>query len=86
MKLTADELMEIFSWGVDYGLLLAEEERESEQLFDAFNGAVKSRKYAMPTHPIPSRQIRSQAWIEAKQNSYRKFLDIYVTEFAKTRT
>lgn len=71
----------IFSWGVDYGLLLAEQEREQEEYADAFNCCLVARKTAMPAIPIPRRQLHSGKWIAAKKASLEAFQD-FLAEMA----
>ena len=62
----ASDLMQIFKWGVDYGLLLAEQERDSEDLADAFQGVVVDEKYSMPS--CPARRRMPAATIGGGQN------------------
>ena len=69
--------MKIFEFGVDYGLLLAEQERENEELFDAFAGSVFSTKMCMPSAPQERRQVRSEKWFEAKKKSVAEFMEMY---------
>ncbi|MDR0755144.1 MAG: hypothetical protein LBF04_07130 [Prevotellaceae bacterium] len=75
---------EIFKWGIDYGLLLAEEERSSEEWADAFNGCLVSQKYCMPAAPCERRQTHSEAWINAKKESVRKFTE-FITSLGSTK-
>ena len=67
----------IFEWGVDYGQLLMEEERDSEEWADAFQGAIILNKYCMPSQIAPRRQPHSEAWRNAKKESYMKFMKFY---------
>ncbi|MDR2170583.1 MAG: hypothetical protein LBP59_10610 [Planctomycetaceae bacterium] len=73
------DLWEIFLWGVDYGQLLMEQERDSEDLFDAFQGVIIDQKYSAPSAIAPRRQPHSSEWRNAKINGYKKFLDLYAT-------
>lgn len=66
---------DIFCWGIDYGQLLMEEERDSEDWADAFHGAVFARKMCMPANPIERRQPHSQEWRNAKKESFLKFME-----------
>ena len=66
-------IWKIFEWGFDYGLLKAEEERESEELFDSFNCSVKARRTGMPSQEAPRRQVHSKNWFKAKQKSFNEF-------------
>jgi len=70
-------IVKIFEYGVDYGLLLAEQERQGEELFDAFQGSAFSAKFAMPSAPAERRQLRSDKWFEAKKKSLVEFAEIY---------
>ncbi|MGB2578171.1 hypothetical protein AAIR98_000862 [Elusimicrobium simillimum] len=74
---------EVFSWGVDYGQLLMEKERDSEDLFDAFNCYRVARKTAMPSNPTPRRMPHSEKWRNAKRESYIKFLDFLAEQASK---
>ena len=62
LSVMAVDLMQIFKWGVDYGLLLAEQERDSEDLADAFQGVVIDDKIFHAVLPCeeadaPQRQL-----------------------------
>lgn len=77
-KLFADKTLEIdiwdiFHWGVDYGQLIMEQERENEGLFDAFLGVQFDKKYAMPMQQTQTREVHSEKWFEAKRESLEKF-------------
>ena len=74
---SAELLWDVFCYGVDYGQLTMERERENEELFDAFCCYNTARKTAMPSEYAPRRHVHSDKWIEAKQKSYSKFLEIY---------
>ena len=67
------DIFDIFCMGVDYGQLLMEEERDSEDLADAFQGAIISDKYSMPSAIAPRRQPHSEEWRAAKKASFAKF-------------
>ena len=70
-------LFKIFSWGFDYGLLKAEEERGSEEWADAFNMYLVDQKTSMPAYPIERRHLHSDKWFEAKRqslNNFKKFI------------
>lgn len=64
---------DIFGWGVDYGQLLMEEERDTEDWADAFNCYFVARKTAMPSNPIPRRQPHSEKWRNAKKQGWENF-------------
>lgn len=71
-----DLLMQIFSYGIDYGQLLMEEERDNEEWADAFNCYLSDLKTSMPSQPIPRRQPHSDNWRNAKRESLYKFMSI----------
>lgn len=71
-------IKEIFEWGVDYGLLLAEEERRGESYSDAFMGVVGSNKFSMPMNASVPREVRSENWFEAKNKSLTKFVELLI--------
>lgn len=72
------DIFDVFCMGVDYGQLLMEQERDNEDLFDAFQGHLISRKYSMPSQPAPRRQPHSENWRKAKKESYLKFMELMV--------
>lgn len=70
IKFTKDELLDLMlecysSW-ISYWQLIMEQEREQEELFDAFNWSFKSKKFAMPSYPIERRQLYSENWFNVK--------------------
>ena len=73
-NITAKELWDVFFWGVDYGQLLMEQERENEEIFDAALCSMASRKFAVPSTPVRRRQLHSEKWFDAKRKSYHSFL------------
>lgn len=76
MQLDITTAFTIFNYGVDYGLLIAERERENEELADAFNCSLVSRKTAMPAIPLEHRRCHSEKWITAKKKSFADFQDL----------
>lgn len=64
---------QIFKWGIDYGQLIAEQERELEDYADAFGCCLVARKTAMPSVPIQRRQLHSEKWFAAKRASLEAF-------------
>lgn len=74
--LSKELIIKIFEYGVDYGLLLAESERQNEEWFDGFQGEKISKKFHSPSSPAPRRQRHSEAWIAAKKQSLIKFAEI----------
>lgn len=77
MKEESYNLFDIFMLGADYGLLKAEEERESEDTFNAFSGYLGSNKYNSPVNDQPTRQVRSEEWFKSKRFSKKLFLKIF---------
>ena len=73
ITLTLTQIFEIFSWGVDYGQLTMEEEREQEEWADAFQGCIIDKKFSMPSMPAPRRQLHSEKWFNVKRESFKKF-------------
>lgn len=71
-------LFEIFKMGVDYGQLLMEQERDGEEMFDAFQGFIIDRKYCSPSAQALRRQPHSEEWRKAKKRSLDRFFDIVI--------
>jgi hypothetical protein len=76
--LEINELMTAYECGIDYGLLLAEQERDSEDMFDAAACAVFSAKMCVPSMIVRRRRPRSTEWRDAKQKSINKFFELVV--------
>ena len=76
MKLDIATAFTIFNYGVDYGLLIAERERENEEWADAFNCFLFSQKTAMPAIPLERRRCHCEKWITAKKKSFEDFQDL----------
>ena len=76
MQLDITTAFTIFNYGVDYGLLIAERERENEEWADGFNCCLVARKTAMPAMPIERRRCHSEKWITAKKKSFEDFQDL----------
>lgn len=72
----ADVLMQVFRYGVDYGQLLMELERDDEDTADAFQGVIIDEKYSMPSQSAPRRMPHSDEWRKAKSESLYKALEI----------
>lgn len=77
-------LFEIFTWGVDYGQLLMEDERDNEDLYDAFQGSIVDRKYGAPAEIAQRRQPHSDKWRYAKKKSYMDFMNLLADTKGKT--
>lgn len=73
MQLDIVTAFKIFNYGVDYGQLVMEQERENEEWADAFNCCLVSRKTAMPSIPIERRHTHSEKWKIAKRKSIEEF-------------
>jgi len=73
------QLFEAFSCGIDYGLLIAEEERLNRVLFTSFLGSLHARKTAMPMddNDIEQPKHHSDKWIKAKRGNVLKFMAMY---------
>ena len=54
---------------------MMEQERDNEDLYDAFQGMLCDRKYSMPSQIAARRQPHSVEWRQAKKDSCLKFLD-----------
>jgi hypothetical protein len=76
--LTAKEVMSVFAWGMDYGQLLMEQERDGEAFFDAAQCAAVSRRTCLPTEPAERRRPHSEAWRQTKGEGFKKFVDLMV--------
>lgn len=63
------DIMEIFKMGIDYGQLMMEEERDKEDLFDAFQGHLIDVKYSMPSEPAPRRFPHSENWNKRRKKA-----------------
>lgn len=72
------DLMTAYECGIDYGLMLAEQERDSEDAFDAAGCAVYSARMCVPSTPCRRRQPHSAAWREAKRAAMDRFLQLVV--------
>jgi hypothetical protein len=77
MTITDKDVWNVFCWGVEYGQLLMEEERESEELFDAAVCYQSGLKYGVPSSPIQRRQLHSDKWFAAKKEGYKNFLEFF---------
>jgi len=75
ITVTISELYDVYFWGMAHGQLLMEQERESEELFDAVVCYHSSRKYNVPSAPARRRQTHSDKWFEAMNKDVRSFKD-----------
>lgn len=69
-------LLKAFEYGVDYGLLLAEEERDSEDLLDAAGCASYARRTCVPSSVAPRRQPHSAVWRKGMGEGLSKLIDL----------
>jgi hypothetical protein len=69
-------LIDVFFWGVDYGLLLAEQERDSEKFANAALCHKYAQKMGVPSAIAERRQPHSEPWRQAKQESIAKFVNL----------
>ena len=76
--ITEIDLFDIFCYGVDYGQLLMEQERENEGFFDAFLGTVFDTKFSMPMAQTQTRQVHSEKWFNAKKKSLNEFQELMI--------
>lgn len=74
--ITLDDLADCFKWGVDYGLLLAEQERDSEDLLDAVVCASFAKRMNIPSSFAQRRQPHSVAWRKKMGSGMLKFIDL----------
>jgi hypothetical protein len=70
------DITEVFYWGVGYGQLMMEEERDMEDWADAFQGHIIGRKYSMPSAIAPRRLPKSEEWREVMRKGYKRFLSL----------
>ena len=82
-RIGVEDLLKAFGYGIDYGLLLAEQERDSEDLFDAVGCYAHSRKMCLPSTPAPRRQPRSVEWRQAKYDSYHAFIKLLFGDWSE---
>ena len=75
IKVTIEDIFQVYFWGMSEGQLLMEEERENEEIFDAAVCAVGSRKYCVPTVPVRRRQVHSEKWFSAMRKDKADFYE-----------
>lgn len=76
--MSAQDLIVAYECGIDYGLLMAENERDSEDVFDAAGCAAFSARMCVPSIPAARRKPRGEAWRKAKRDAMSKFLELVV--------
>ena len=75
----ANLLMRCYSSWVSYWQLIMEQEREREELWDAFNSVIFAGKFAMPSGPMESRQLHSKKWFDCKIREWQEYIEIINT-------
>jgi len=73
VTVTVGELYQVYHWGAMEGQLLMEEERENEEIFDAFICVHSGKKYGVPSAPARRRQIHSEKWFAAMRKAKTEF-------------
>jgi len=74
------ELIKAFEYGADYGLLLAEQERDGDLMGDAMVCASLTNRHCVPVYPTnTSRAPRSDKWRQSKKDSFDKFIGLIVS-------
>jgi hypothetical protein len=74
-------LWQVFELGVNHGQLIMEEERDAEDVADAFANYNACEKYLRPSMPIERRKPHSEEWRNAKKDSLQRFFDIVVSQY-----
>lgn len=64
---------DIFNIGITWGLLIAEQERYSEGVFDAAICFLTDEKYVSPSVPTKTRQPHSEEWFKKSQEETKRF-------------
>jgi hypothetical protein len=84
VTVTIDEIWKIYFWGMSEGQLLMEEERDSEETFDAALCAIGSRKYGLPTIPVRRRQVYNEEWFEEMRKRKVEFAEFVKAKIKET--
>lgn len=66
-------LADTFNMGMAYGLLKAEEERESETAFDGAICYLTDEKFQSPSIPTKKRQPHQKEWFEKSHREANRF-------------
>lgn len=66
-------LADTFNMGMAYGLLKAEEERESETAFDGAICYLTDEKFQSPSIPTKKRQPHKKEWFEKSHREANRF-------------
>jgi hypothetical protein len=75
-RMNISTLIDVCFWGVDDGLILAEQERDSEEFADAALCYKYAQKMGVPSAIAERRHPHSEAWRQAKQESIAKFVNL----------
>ncbi|GMO64495.1 MAG: hypothetical protein Ta2A_12090 [Treponemataceae bacterium] len=84
-QIKSEHLMSAFWSGVAYGQLIMEQERMMEEEFDAFQGHLIDKKFCMPSHPAPRRQLRSENGLKRCGKKSVRFLKCMRVSCLKSR-
>ena len=66
-------LADCFNMGMHYGLLKAEEERESEATFDSAICYLTDEKFQSPSITTEKRQPHSEEWFDKTRNEAKRY-------------
>ncbi len=72
-KTVSGILADVFNMGMTYGLLKAEEERESEDVFDGVICYFTDEKFQSPSIPTKKRQPHNKEWFEKSHKEANRF-------------
>ena len=75
ITVSVEEISKIYYWGVSEGQIIMEEERASEEIFDAMVCAHASRIFNVPSAPLQRRQLHSEKWFNAMRKDKAEFQD-----------
>jgi acyl-CoA reductase-like NAD-dependent aldehyde dehydrogenase len=84
VRVTIDDLYKVYFWGMAEGQLLMEEERDSEEWFDAAVCAAGSRKFCIPTTSVQRRQVHSEKWFETMRKAKKEFNEFIKIKIKET--
>ncbi len=74
-----DKLTKAFTYGIDYGMFLAEANREKELLAEAGLNSLESRRTSMPVSKkewLP----KSEKWFEYHKKAKIEFLKLFINK------
>lgn len=73
---TDEKIWLAFEYGVDYGQLLMEEERLTDECIYACGSVNFAKKHCVPAQLLQTRQIHSDKWFKIKRASKKKFFEL----------